>query len=102
LHILIATDQGGLPLKELALPVEELEHVTEAPSTGHAERSHRSLCPLCEHKSLKRKPRKGMLHRWISPIFGYYPWHCSTCGGNFLIKKRGKSRKRSSAVHESR
>ena len=75
-------------MKGQELPVEQLEPVTEASSTRHAEGSHRSLCPRCGHKSLKRKPREGMLHRWISPIFGYYPWRCTACGGNFLTQRR--------------
>ncbi len=77
------------------MPVEEFEPMKDDPSAEPAQRSHRSHCPSCKRKSLKRKPRQGMLHRWISPIFGYYPWHCSTCGGNFLIKKRGKVRQHS-------
>ncbi len=54
-----------------------------------AENRQREICPRCEHLGLKRRPRIGLGQRWVFSVFGYYPWHCMSCGGNFLLKKRG-------------
>lgn len=43
---------------------------------------------------MRRLPRMGFLQRKIYPIFGYYPWECSSCRGVKLFKYRGKRRKR--------
>ncbi|HEV2280257.1 MAG TPA: hypothetical protein VGS02_18905 [Acidobacteriaceae bacterium] len=46
-------------------------------------------CPACRHEQLARIARRGFLRQRLLPIFGYYPWECSMCRRQFLLRKRG-------------
>ena len=69
---------------------ESPEKFQEVSSQPPVERRHREACPRCERRNLKRMPREGIGQRWIFSLLGYYPWHCNRCGGNFLLKNRGR------------
>lgn len=75
------------------MSAENTEQVTETAVEENVEKRHRVQCPRCGSNYLKRKSRRGFLHRAIYPIFGYYPWWCTGCKESVLIKKRGEPRK---------
>ena len=45
-------------------------------------------CPRCGAEHMKRMRREGFFNRRICAAFGYYPWRCTKCLGNFLLKRR--------------
>lgn len=49
-------------------------------------------CPRCGSAYVKRMRRTGFLQKKVYSFFGYYPWRCTKCLGNFLLKKRGVPR----------
>ena len=51
------------------------------------------LCPNCQSPSFHRAKRKGFLQSRIAPLFGYYPWHCTQCKSNCMLRKRGERRR---------
>lgn len=46
------------------------------------------LCPMCHGQKLRRIKREGFLHTKLAPIFGYFPWRCSSCGKMQLLRIR--------------
>jgi hypothetical protein len=49
-------------------------------------------CARCQSHRMRRIKREGFLHKWLAPLFGYYPWRCSSCHAIQLLKSRGKKR----------
>jgi len=70
------------------LPEEEKEQQSAA-----QEARQPFECPRCGSEHMKRTRREGFLKRRICSIFGYYPWRCTKCLGNFLLKKRALPRR---------
>lgn len=54
----------------------------------------RPACPKCKELQCSRKKRVGLWQRFILPRFGWFPWECTSCRKVFLIKERGKSKRR--------
>jgi hypothetical protein len=54
----------------------------------------RPSCPRCGAPQCSRRKREGLLQILIYPRFGLFPWRCSACRKVFLLKERGKSRRR--------
>jgi len=79
-----------LNLKERAVPVESLKKAVEAATEEGVERRQGTQCPRCGSNYFRRMSRVGFLEERIYPLFGHFPWRCTGCGGNFLIKKRGQ------------
>lgn len=48
------------------------------------------FCTKCQSERMRRIKREGFLHIRVAPLFGYYPWRCSTCATVQLIRARGK------------
>lgn len=59
------------------------------------------ICPKCHSFRIRRIRREGFLRKRLAPIFGYYPWRCSTCGTVQLLKARGKRARRREAGNTS-
>jgi DNA-directed RNA polymerase subunit RPC12/RpoP len=51
-------------------------------------------CPKCGSDTARRVERKGFLQRRILPLFGYFPWTCSTCKESFTMRKRYRKKSR--------
>jgi len=51
-------------------------------------------CPRCKSTRIARVKRSGLLQRFVFHRFGLYPWECSNCRKNFLLKNRGKLKQR--------
>jgi hypothetical protein len=47
-------------------------------------------CTKCHHGTLSRTKRVGLLEDNLLPLFGYFPWICSTCKQRALLKHRGE------------
>jgi hypothetical protein len=45
-------------------------------------------CRICNQPYLHRKRRRGFLQRFVYSLFGYYPWHCTSC--NLVGMYRGR------------
>ena len=43
---------------------------------------------------MRRVARKGFMQQRIYPLFGYYPWHCSNCRTEFMLRKKNHRRRR--------
>ena len=69
---------------------EEAEAVAEE----KIERVDQLQCPRCEARYMKRIKRAGFAQKVVYPIFGYYPWRCTKCLGNFLLKQRSQAKRR--------
>ncbi len=54
----------------------------------------RPACPKCGERQCSRKKRQGLWQRFILPSFGWFPWQCSSCRRVFLVKERGKSKRK--------
>ena len=52
------------------------------------------ICPKCASTQTARLKRQGFLQRLIYPYFRLYPWKCSTCQTLFMLKNRGKLKRR--------
>ncbi len=74
--------------EECALPAEISENVKDVAGEETGEKKEPGKCPTCYGDFLRRKPRIGFMQQKVFAAFGYYPWHCSRCGGNFLIRMR--------------
>jgi hypothetical protein len=50
------------------------------------------ICKSCGAgpESLSRRSRRGFLERHIFPLFGLYPWKCSSCEHKHLYHARYK------------
>lgn len=54
-------------------------------------------CPHCRREQLARIARRGFFRQKLCPIFGFYPWECSMCRRQFLLRKRGGAYRKSSS-----
>ena len=45
-------------------------------------------CKHCGSPYLERQRRRGLLRRWLLPLFGIYPWQCLTCYKNQFLHAR--------------
>jgi hypothetical protein len=50
------------------------------------------ICAICQSHRMRRISRKGLLRKVLAPLFGYYPWRCSSCFTEFMLKSRGQRR----------
>jgi hypothetical protein len=46
------------------------------------------VCKQCQSDKLRRIRRVGFVHTRLAPMFGYYPWRCSSCGTVQLRRAR--------------
>jgi hypothetical protein len=58
----------------------------------------RLRCPKCHNFSMRRIGRSGFLQEKIFPMFGYYPWECTKCKLEKLLRHRGP--RKSSRTHQ--
>ena len=54
----------------------------------------RPACPKCKERQCSRKKRDGLWQRFILSRLGWYPWQCTSCRKIFLVKERGKSKRK--------
>jgi hypothetical protein len=54
----------------------------------------RPACPKCREQACSRKKRLGLFQRFILPRLGWFPWQCGSCQRVFLVKERGKSKRK--------
>ncbi len=80
--------------EEVATPSNETEIEQE-------EHHHPVLCPRCDSDRIKRIARAGLLHRYIFPLFGKYPWRCGRCGATSMLNRRALSAKRRRHSHRA-
>jgi DNA-directed RNA polymerase subunit RPC12/RpoP len=52
------------------------------------------FCPNCGFNRPRRVERKGLMQKYIYPMFGFFPWHCRECHHQFLLRKRDRPRSR--------
>ena len=52
------------------------------------------LCPRCKGTQSSRVRREGILHSFILPQLGLFPWECGTCRKLFVARTRGKLRRK--------
>lgn len=83
------------------MPVETLEQAIEIEVVENVGRRQGIQCPRCDSTYMRRMSRMGLLEGKILPIFGYFPWRCTGCGGSFLMKKRGQPTRRHKYSPES-
>jgi predicted RNA-binding Zn-ribbon protein involved in translation (DUF1610 family) len=57
----------------------------------------RPACPKCGERQCSRRKREGLFQRFFLSRLGWFPWQCSSCRKIFLVKERGKSKRRPSA-----
>jgi hypothetical protein len=55
------------------------------------------ICPKCTSYRIRRIKREGFLRTSVAPLFGFYPWRCSTCGTVQLLRTRGRQASRRNA-----
>jgi DNA-directed RNA polymerase subunit RPC12/RpoP len=75
------------------LPDEVKKLNAKAVSQEVREEGEPLQCPRCGGAHMKRMRREGFFKRRICWIFGYYPWRCTKCLGNFLLKRRALPRR---------
>ncbi len=46
------------------------------------------VCLKCQSHRMHRIKREGVLRVWVAPVFGYFPWRCSVCRSEQLLKAR--------------
>jgi hypothetical protein len=64
-------------------------------ASGHSKGA--LVCPTCGKPTLHRIARKGFMQRVIYAGLGYYPWLCSGCKTEQLMKNRGARHRRRSS-----
>jgi len=58
------------------------------------------VCAKCQSPRMHRIRREGFLRVALAPLFGFYPWRCSVCRTEKLIRTRGiRKRHESSDSH---
>jgi hypothetical protein len=50
------------------------------------------VCPKCQSHKMHRIRREGFLRENLAPLFGYFPWRCSVCRTEQLLRERGGQR----------
>jgi hypothetical protein len=58
------------------------------------------VCSTCHSRKMRRIMRKGFLRVKLAPLFGYYPWRCSVCRKEELLKVRGYEKRSSHTVDQ--
>ncbi len=53
-------------------------------------------CTTCGSSRTIRVKRKGLIQAFVWTRLGYFPWECTGCRNVFLIKNRGKVKRRTS------
>jgi hypothetical protein len=46
------------------------------------------VCMKCQSHRMRRIKREGFVRVWLAPVFGYFPWRCSVCRSEQLLKAR--------------
>jgi transposase-like protein len=75
------------------VPTEDSGQVDEMVEHKRSEIGYPARCPRCDSENLRRLRRKGFLQGKIYSKFGYYPWRCTKCFSDFLLKRRGSRRR---------
>ena len=83
------------------MPVENTEEVIETVAEKKTIPGHQVECPRCGSNYMKRMKRTGFLQSRVCAIFGYYPWRCTKCLGNFLLRKRGQTKRHQAIVADA-
>jgi DNA-directed RNA polymerase subunit RPC12/RpoP len=65
------------------------ERLAKMSSPEVKERVH---CEECGSDKVLRVSRQGFLRIKIFPMFGIYPWRCSRCGRDVLLRKRRRAK----------
>ena len=52
------------------------------------------MCPECQSHRIRRLTRRGFFRARLAPLFGYYPWRCSSCGTEQLLRARGERKRK--------
>ncbi len=50
-------------------------------------------CPRCGAGYIKRMRRAGFAQKRIFAMFGYFPWRCTKCFGNFMLRQRDAAKR---------
>ena len=56
------------------------------------------VCSKCQSQRMRRIRREGFVRVILAPIFGYYPWRCSVCRTEKLVRTRGVRRSSSDVM----
>lgn len=75
------------------MPVEDLEQEAETAVHKKSKKRRPVLCPRCGSEYMKRLRRVGFLQGKIYSVLGYYPWRCTKCLGDFMLRRRGAPRR---------
>ena len=51
------------------------------------------VCMKCQSHRMHRIRREGFLRVALAPLFGYFPWRCSVCRSEKLLRTRGKRKR---------
>jgi hypothetical protein len=43
---------------------------------------------------MHRIRREGFLRVKLAPLFGFYPWRCSSCGAEHMFRERGERKRK--------
>jgi len=61
------------------------------------------VCSKCKSHKIHRILREGFFRIKLAPLFGYFPWECSSCDKVQMLKARGSKRRhthRETGSHE--
>jgi hypothetical protein len=48
------------------------------------------VCPKCQSGRMHRLKREGFVELRVAPLFGYFPWRCSDCKAELLLRARNE------------
>jgi DNA-directed RNA polymerase subunit RPC12/RpoP len=60
------------------------------------------VCQKCGSGKVQRVFRDGFLQQVVYPLFGFYPWRCTTCGSRTLRRKRRRRKTPGGAAAQRR
>ena len=86
--------------EERIVPEVETSRASET-EIEQGEHHNPVLCLRCGSDRIRRIARAGLLHQYIFPMFGKYPWRCGRCGALSMLKKRALSGKRHRHSHRA-
>lgn len=75
------------------MPVEHAEQFVGDVIDYPVKKKSPVQCPRCGGEHMKRLRRSGLLRGKVYSIFGFYPWRCTKCLGDFMLKRRGGTRR---------
>jgi len=52
------------------------------------------MCSKCRCHRMHRIRREGFLRVKLAPLFGFYPWRCSSCGAEHMFRERGERKRK--------